>query len=181
MIALVFGGSGSGKSSYAEDMICDIAGGRDKYYIATMKVYDEEGTKKIQRHRRLRQGKGFITIEQPEDIDKINIEDAGTKRSGSSKVALLECMSNLVANEMFAEDGIRTCEEVAGKIISGVKSLSDKFDDIVIVSNNVFEDGIQYDSTTMEYIRTMGVVNQKVAGLSEKVTEVVVGIPVELK
>ncbi len=35
-------------------------------------------------------------------------------------VVLLECMSNLVANEMFREDGFHP--EVAGKITDGLKS-----------------------------------------------------------
>ena len=62
MMTVITGGSGSGKSAYAEDYIGQIAAKSDhcnKYYIATMKVYDAEGQKKIDRHRQLRQGKGF--------------------------------------------------------------------------------------------------------------------------
>ena len=60
MITLVLGGSGSGKSAYAEHL---LDGKTNKYYIATMQVYDAEGEKKVARHRRLRAGKGFVTIE----------------------------------------------------------------------------------------------------------------------
>ena len=172
MPIVVMGGSGSGKSAYAERLVCDKAKQSPKYYIATMKVYDEEGQKKIERHRTLRQGKGFITIEQPTDIDRIDI---------TGGIALLECMSNLVANEMFTDDGIMPADEVADKICHGIKKLSDKLDDIVIVTNNVFEDGVEYDDTTMEYIRTMGMVNCRIAQMADTVTEVVVGIPVTIK
>ena len=73
MITLITGGSGSGKSAYAEKYICHVSnekGYKEKYYIATMQVFDDEGQRKIDRHRRLRAGKGFITIEQPRDIKK---------------------------------------------------------------------------------------------------------------
>lgn len=45
MITLVLGGSGSGKSAYAEHL---LDGKTNKYYIATMQVYDAEGEKKLQ-------------------------------------------------------------------------------------------------------------------------------------
>ena len=44
MITLVLGGSGSGKSAYAEHL---LDGKTNKYYIATMQVYDAEGEKKV--------------------------------------------------------------------------------------------------------------------------------------
>ena len=44
MITLVLGGSGSGKSAYAEHL---LDGKTNKYYIATMQVYDAEGGKKV--------------------------------------------------------------------------------------------------------------------------------------
>lgn len=73
MITLITGGSGSGKSAYAEKYICHVSnekGYKEKYYIATMQVFDDEGQRKIDRHRRLRAGKGFITIEQHRDIKR---------------------------------------------------------------------------------------------------------------
>lgn len=48
MITLVIGGSGSGKSAYAEQMAVKAAGKGSLYYVATMQVYDEEGKKKVE-------------------------------------------------------------------------------------------------------------------------------------
>ena len=42
MMVLIIGGSGSGKSAYAEEYIGRIAGKGNKYYLATMQVFDEE-------------------------------------------------------------------------------------------------------------------------------------------
>ena len=43
MITLVIGGSGSGKSAYAEQMAVKAAGHGSRDYVATMQVSEEEG------------------------------------------------------------------------------------------------------------------------------------------
>ncbi len=187
------GGSGSGKSAYAESLLSSCEG--IKYYIATMQIYDAEGEKKVERHRKLRAGKGFLTIESPMNVGKIRFacvggseqaqyqQEAERKVQGSpeKKSALLECMSNLTANEMFTKDGMKSEEEVVEKIVSEIQTLSQKLDNLVIVTNNVFEDGVIYDAGTMEYLRALGRINAVLARLADRVAEVVVGIPVELK
>ena len=193
MITLVTGGSGSGKSAYAESLLSSCEGIR--YYIATMQIYDAEGEKKVERHRKLRAGKGFLTIESPMNVGKIEFACAGgseqaqyrqeaemkVQGNAEKKSALLECMSNLTANEMFTKDGIKSAEEVVGKIVSEMQILSQKLDNLVIVTNNVFEDGVIYDAGTMEYLKALGRINAALARLADRVAEVVVGIPVELK
>lgn len=52
---------------------------------------------------------------------------------------------------------------------------------LVIVSNNVFEDGKIYDETTMSYIHAMGLINERIAEMADEVIEVVVGIPLTIK
>ena len=109
MITLVLGGSGSGKSAYAEHL---LDGKTNKYYIATMQVYDAEGEKKVARHRRLRAGKGFVTIEQPRDIGEVDFSKRAqqamepTDRAGQNvterpRCALLECMSLSLIHILF--------------------------------------------------------------------------------
>ena len=208
MITLITGGSGSGKSAYAEKYICHASnekGFKEKYYIATMQVFDDEGQRKIDRHRRLRAGKGFITIEQPRDI-----QDAVSKLQSENclktgRAALLECMSNLVANEMFppvdasdtkeagvkkealdGPDNMRDYDNtlislVSKKVLKEVSILSENVAELVIVTNNVFEDGVCYDESTMNYIKAMGIVNRGLAAMAESVVEVVAGITVAVK
>ena len=124
MITLVLGGSGSGKSAYAEHL---LDGKTNKYYSATMQVYDAEGGKKVARHRRLRAGKGFVTMEQPRDIGEVDFskraqqameppDRAGQNVTERPRCALLECMSNLVANEMFSGADIVSEDVVVGRI-----------------------------------------------------------------
>ena len=176
MMTLIIGGSGSGKSAYAEDYTISLSEDRKKYYIATMQIFDEEGKRKVERHRMLRGGKGFSTIEQPVDIGK-----AAEKMEAEDRTALLECVSNLTANEMFSGEVPGTEEAITEKIVGGIAVLNRELTHLVIVSNNVFEDGNVYDKTTMAYIRAMGHINQKLAEMADEVVEVVVGIPIVIK
>lgn len=176
MMTLIIGGSGSGKSSYAENYIMLRSDEKQKYYLATMQVFDEEGLKKIERHKILRKGKGFFTIEQPTDI-----QNAVKKMRGGEKTALVECMSNLTANEMFSKELPRTAKQVTEEIVRGIKELKENLSHLVIVSNNVFEDGMVYDETTMEYMKAMGSINERLASMADEVVEVVVGIPIWMK
>ena len=182
MMILVVGGSGSGKSSYAEEMAVSLARENvneitmKKYYLATMQVFDDEGRNKVEKHRDLRNGKGFFTIEQP-----TRISDALEKMETGDRTVLLECISNLTANEMFSEEKAKTKMQVMEDIICGIKLLKEQTTHFVVVSNNVFEDGIIYDKTTTEYIHAMGMINHKLAALADRVVEVVAGIPVIIK
>ena len=175
MMTLVLGGSGSGKSAYAEEYLLRAAGDKKKYYIATMQIRDAEMQAKVDRHHGLRQGKGFTTIEQPTKLEQavLQMEPAGA--------VLLECMSNLTANEMFSGEQPVDRQTVIEKILRGVEALKNHADPLVIVTNNVFEDGIVYDSATMEYIEALGRINERLAAASDEVVEVTAGIAQRIK
>ena len=91
MFHVVTGGSGSGKSAYAEQCILDFQG-ENRIYIATMYPFDEESHRRIARHRAMRAEKKFTTMERYTDLEHLTIP------SGAD--VLLECMSNLVANDV---------------------------------------------------------------------------------
>lgn len=176
MTLFVIGGSGSGKSSYAEERACLLAEENiQKYYLATMRVFDLEGRRKVEKHRAMRNDKGFITIEQTNKI-----EDALVKMKTGKKIVLLECISNLTANEMFSERR-REPEDVAEDIIRGIECLEKETTHLVIVSNNVFEDGIVYSAETTDYILAMGRINCALACRADSAVEIVAGIPLFIK
>ncbi|MGN0298488.1 MAG: bifunctional adenosylcobinamide kinase/adenosylcobinamide-phosphate guanylyltransferase [Lachnospiraceae bacterium] len=186
MFVLIIGGSGSGKSAYAESVAMALKSqAHPLYYLATMQVYGKEGQDKVERHRRMRAGKGFITVECQQDI-YLQLQ---TKQEKDGEIvlgqkvgaALLECMSNLTANEMFREDGMCSIKRVVHKILTDLDKLYDRLEHLVIVSNNVFEDGVEYDEGTMQYIEALGQINVALAERADVVTEVVVGIPVSVK
>lgn len=175
MVTLVVGGSGSGKSAYAETLMCEISDVQNKYYLATMQIYDEDGKRKAERHQKLRQGKGFLTIEQPRDIAQTVLE----MKAGANAV-LLECISNLTANEMFGERMLPV-NQVTEKILADISVLQKEVKHLMIVTNNVFEDGVIYDEGTMQYLKALGEINRRLAAKADKVVEVVVGMPIIIK
>lgn len=170
MLCVVTGGSGSGKSEYAENLAL-ATGCSSLVYLATMMVWDEEGKKRVERHRTMRADKGFSTVERYTDL-------AGLRLSGTGKetVILLECMSNLVSNEYYRL-GMAATEE----ILSGINCLQNQCGHLIIVTNEVFSDGEDYSRETREYIEVCGMVNRKLAREAASVTEVVFGIPVKIK
>lgn len=174
MFVMVTGGSGSGKSEFAENTALSLYQQNQAVhfvYIATMKPFGEEAEKRIARHRAMRAKKHFETIECFTNLKEAPIE--------KDSVVLLDCMSNLVANEMYEVDGAK--EESVQEIQKGVQYLKNQCRDLVIVTNEVFTDGCSYDESTVTYIERIGKVNEMMANLADKVIEVVCGIPVYIK
>lgn len=170
MFHVITGGSGSGKSAFAEGCILDFQG-KNRIYIATMFPFDKESHARIARHREMRKEKQFSTIECYTNLSALEIpEDADV---------LLECMSNLTANEMYQEDGAK--EQTVEAILKGIRHLNTQAANLVVVTNEVFSDGIDYDPETQKYISYLGKVNQEMGKMADKVTEVVYGIPVAIK
>lgn len=169
MRILLTGGSACGKSTYAEALAMRFS--LPRYYIATMRVFGEEGQKKVDQHRKMRENKNFITIECDRDIRRIRIPQ-------NSKV-LLECMCNLTANEMF--DCYGNIIDVHDKILSDIEFLESQCQTLIVVTNDVGSDGVKYDKGTQEYIKTLGRLNIALAERFDCVYELVCGIPLVLK
>lgn len=189
MLHIVYGGSASGKSSYAESFAMSLQGEGRLLYIATMYPYkwntteiDPETMQRIERHRAMRADKGFDTVECYRHVEYIV-----AKRQD---VLLLECMSNLLANEMYLEpdsnagsDMAETMSPVSNKIVQALIDLSTRVQELVIVTNDVFSDGgsLTYDESTREYVKNLAEINCALAREAATVTEVVCGIPVIVK
>ncbi len=165
MMVMITGGAASGKSQFAEDFIC--ARCKNPLYIATMRPFGEEADIRISRHRRQRAGRGFLTLERYTDIGSADV----------SGCALLECVSNLLSNEMF-EVGFNGAAE---RTAEGILSLNERLELLVVVTNEIFSDGIKYPPETEEYIKNLAAVNRTLSAMADKVIEVVCGIPVFIK
>ena len=170
MFFVVTGGSGSGKSAFAEKLTASLGEGR-RIYIATMMCFDEEGKKRISRHRAMRADKHFETLERYTDLAGLEVPE--------DSILLLECMSNLTANEMFDESGAG--ERTVEAVMEGICHLREKARHLVVVTNEIFSDGIDYDPETMRYQSYLGQINSEMGRMADQVTEVVYGIPITVK
>lgn len=172
---LITGGSGSGKSEYGESRVMETDMPL-RFYVACMEVWGEEGRRKVERHRKLRAGKGFVTMERPRDLSGLVLEGKG------KKAAILECVSNLAANAMFGEEGMKPdAEHLAEVLYHHIMYLDSQADFLAVITNEVGADGENYSPETMEYIRLIGRLNCLLAEQASQVIEVVYGIPVMLK
>ena len=172
MIRLVLGNPGSGKSKTAEDIVCAMD--LNKYYVATMQICDEEGKERVSRHKKNREGKGFITLEIP-----YKIADAKTMiPDGKDSVILLECMSNLVGNEIYEDDRTsnlcKPSSEAAAAIekliMDDIRLLSESVKELVIVTNEFIYDGD--DEMTRFYTDITDLVNAGLIKLADEVIDV---------
>ena len=170
MMHLITGASASGKSAYAEQALSRSASA-EKYYIATMRPWGAEGAARVKKHRAMREGKGFQTIEAFHTLEELNLPEWGS--------LMLECMSNLLANEQFELGG--TDGEILARVQRGIQNLMAQTEDLILVTNEIFSDGCPYDADTIRYIRLLGNINIWLAGQADAVTEVVYGIPIRQK
>ena len=170
MFILVIGGSASGKSEYAEQLVTS-SGVFPRYYIATMQPFGEEGQTRIRRHRALRAQKRFETVERYTGLSGLTLPQPGA--------ALLECIGNLTANELFSESGAG--EQTVSAVVNGVERLIRSTKELVVVTNDVFSDGVVYDPSTENYRVKLAEINRALAARADRVVEVVCGLPLYLK
>ncbi|MEG1943271.1 MAG: bifunctional adenosylcobinamide kinase/adenosylcobinamide-phosphate guanylyltransferase [Angelakisella sp.] len=166
MFTLIIGGAASGKSEYAETLVEHLEGRR--VYLATMQPFDEECRERIAKHREMRRSKDFSTIECYTNLAEVCLpEDSNV---------LLECMSNLVANELYSPNGKGT-----EAILCGVHILLARCRNLTIVTNEVFSGGEDYAGDTGEYLRQLALVNRTLAAEADNVMELVAGLANILK
>ena len=165
MIVLVTGGSGCGKSTWAEKLIQTLPEEK-RVYIATMQVYDRESELRVERHRKQRADKGFRTVECEKDLDSAEIP------TGSA--VLLEDLVNLIANEMFDNGDV-------SRIVPALRRLASRCKHLVMVTNDLFSDGETYSPSVQEYLRCLAEINRQAAEMADCAVEVVYSIPVPLK
>ena len=169
MRILLTGGSGCGKSTFAERLARELPAPR--YYLATMRPFEAESRAKIARHQAQRVDAGFVTIERETGVGGVALPGRGT--------VLLECLCNLLANEMFDEAGNE--RDVYDTILADILALEQQCDTLIVVTNEVGSDGGNYGASTARYIETLGRLNRALASRFDAVAELVCGIPLMLK
>src|SRR5699024_5386533 len=108
-----------------------------------------EGRNRVERHRKQRAGKGFDTIECYQNV-------GSCAKQIENGIVLLECMSNLVANELFQQEQKQNQLELRDFILQQINELANGSKYLIIVTNEVFSDGIQYDLDTIECYQNVG-------------------------
>ena len=169
MKILFTGGSACGKSTLAEAIAARMP--EPRYYIAAMIPRSSDDHRRVLRHQKHREGTGFVTIERYTDIAGLNLPQGGT--------VLLECLCHLTANEIFEPNGAGT--HTKQKILQGLDLLAQKADNLIVITNDVSSDGLDYDEDVIFYVQTVGEINSELAERFDCVCEMCCGIPLLLK
>ncbi len=185
MNVFVSGGCKNGKSYFAQRLAKEMAEEKNLplYYVATMRPTDEEDEARIRRHIEDRDGWGFVTIEQAEDICKA-LEQCGTAENRETEsianrrcegVFLLDSVTALLSNEMFASDG-SIHPEAGAKVAEDLKRFAELTGNTVFVSDYIYSESRLFDELTEKYRESLALCDRTLAAACEQVYEVTYGI-----
>ena len=178
---LITGGARSGKSRHAESLLQSCA---SVLYIATSAVIDDEMAARIQHHRNSRPAH-WRTAERSRDLAPLITPD-----NAPDEAILLECVTTLVTNILFAEGGETDPDEwdyvamekaVTQEITQLIAACRACPSPVLLVTNEVGL-GIVPDNRLARHFRDIaGRVNQMLAAAADEVWLVVSGIGVKIK
>lgn len=167
MIVLVTGGTRSGKSRIAEGLAADL-GGDAVTYLATATPADDDPDHqaRIAAHR-VRRPAGWVTVEcrRPEDLA------AGLR--GTARVALVDSLGTWLTLHPDLEVAD---DEVPDLILT----LRDRRAATVVVTEEVGLAIHPPDALSRRYVDTLGLLNQQLAEVADRVLLVVAGRVLEL-
>ena len=167
---LITGGMRSGKSRFALSLA--NASGRPKVFLATAESFDAEMSQRIQRHRQERDP-AFLTLEEP-----LHVGEALASVSPDS-VVIIDCLSLWLNNLLFYGEGDET--KVQEHVSAFVKSVKNSKVQLIVVSNETGCGTIPANELSRRYIEHLGLLNQRIAALSDQVILMTAGLPLWVK
>ena len=176
MRVFICGGAGAGKSAFAESVAQKLGG--SLVYVATMPVVSPEDEAKVERHHRLRAGKGFTTLERPGRLGEL--PDGG-------ETMLIECLSTHVANLMFSPENAaadvdqNSTVHLTELLKAEISPLLHRKGNTIFVSAEIASDETTYSPETEAYKSVLTAINRYLVQNSDAAFEVVCGIPVKIK
>ncbi|MBF0464638.1 MAG: bifunctional adenosylcobinamide kinase/adenosylcobinamide-phosphate guanylyltransferase [Nitrospirae bacterium] len=175
-IVFITGGAKSGKSTFALKT-ADRYGGK-RAYVATAQALDDEMAWRIEAHQKERNG-SWDTVEEP-----VNIHQSITELVTTHEVIVVDCLTLWLTNMILTEP-----EPAKDKIYDAFLKLTDslttarqtKSDGAIILVSNEVGLSIVPDNRLARLFRDYaGVLNQRVAAVSDEAYLVVSGLPLRL-
>ena len=168
-ITFVFGGSGSGKSAFAERLALERF--RHPLYLATAEHTDAEMDARIARHR-ARRGDAWGCHEEPLDI-----ATAITSADPACDGILLECLSTWLGNVLYHEDE-SAWEKRRAAFLDALRASTRG---IVIIGDEAGMGIVPATPLGRRFRDMNGLLNQAVAAAADEVAFVAAGLPLWLK
>lgn len=179
-LILVTGGSRSGKSKFAEELLNEQ---EEVLYIATAIKTDLEMEDRIKKHIERRK-KSWQTFEGYKNLDEV-IEKS------NAQYVLLDCITIMVTNLLFEKERsfdsitLEDIESILNEIKNEFKKLILKAKELnktVIMVTNEIGSGIVPEYKISRVFRDIaGIINQFIAGCCDEVYLIVCGLSLKLK
>jgi adenosylcobinamide kinase/adenosylcobinamide-phosphate guanylyltransferase len=160
MMVLVIGPNGSGKSAAAERVARRLraeGAGVGLVYLATFVPADDDGRRRVARHRQQRADLGFTTVESP----------LGVLEGHTGAVVLLEDVSNLLANLTFSAHD----PDPVAATLRQIESLQSSGSDLVAVTIGGLTAEPGFDGETVAYVAALDRVNAALRRLADQVID----------
>ena len=164
---LVLGGARSGKSAFAEGLVCET--GLRRVYLATGEAGDEEMRARIAHHR-ARRGSDWHTVEEP-----LALADALTRETRQERALLVDCLTLWLSNLMLAN---RNVEAETERLCAALRGANGP---VVLVSNEVGLGLVPETPLGRAFRDAQGRLNQAVASVADNVAFIAAGLPLWLK
>lgn len=165
-ISFFIGGARSGKSKSAE--MHTLRFGSPATYIATCEVLDKEMAQRVKKHQ-ARRGENWSTLFTP-----FNLADE-IKKVGSNGPILVDCLTLWLSNHLLKNNDL---EREIGELSNSLKNSKSN---IVLVSNEVGTGIVPDNALARKFRDSAGLMNQKIASVSDEVYWVVAGIQTQIK
>jgi adenosylcobinamide kinase/adenosylcobinamide-phosphate guanylyltransferase len=137
-------------------------------YIATCEVLDKEMAQRVEKHQ-ARRGEDWSTLFTP-----FNLADE-IKKVGSNGPILVDCLTLWLSNHLLKNNALeREIDELTS-------SLKNSKSNIVLVSNEVGTGIVPDNELARKFRDSAGLMNQKIASVSDEVYWVVAGIQTQIK
>ncbi|GIO84383.1 adenosylcobinamide kinase/adenosylcobinamide phosphate guanyltransferase [Paenibacillus faecis] len=183
MIVTVTGGARSGKSSFAERWCMKHA--PSGWYVATAQAFDEEMRLRIDRHRLQREGSRYpwTTLEEPLRLAGLLRELPGYDGFHPDSCVLVDCLTLWLSNVLLAEEAEgRAAEDALTREIARLQEAVASYPGTLVLVTNEVGSGIVPEYPLGRLYRDYaGILNQRIAAISDQVFLVTAGIPIELK
>ncbi len=195
-IILITGGQRSGKSTYAEKIVLEMAASSSVHadgravYMATSRIWDEEFAHRVKLHQE-RRGPQWINIEEPKYLSRHDV---------AGRVVLIDCVTLWSTNFFFdlstevQDESVKAtmnageAQESANMVERTLQQIKEEFDrftlqdaTFVFVTNEIGLCGVPENKVQRQFTDLLGWLNQYIASRADEVIFMVSGIPMKIK
>lgn len=179
-LTLVLGGTRSGKSEFAEQLVKNY--GQNILYVATAEVYEGEGSlrARVEKHQ-ARRPASWKTVECPKNV----ATTLAQQDLSSIDAVMVDCITLLTANNLFIKPPHADYESFERALLNEAEGLMSFARESgipwVLVSSEVGLGIVSGEKHTRDYVDGLGRINQYIAQVADHVYLIAAGLSLKLK